>query len=121
MGEGGNGFIADMASSLKLWSSSYGDHGFDAIGLGKKGGNDSQSQLSTVDLGVGSSCLLHHPPPILCLSPKASPPSFSKNPLKALLKARSGSDVALECKPQASPRAISLWKKSNEIVQKNER
>uniref|UniRef100_A0A4W5NKW7 Contactin 3b n=1 Tax=Hucho hucho TaxID=62062 RepID=A0A4W5NKW7_9TELE len=51
----------------------------------------------------------------------ASPPSFSKNPLKALLKARSGSDVALECKPQASPRAISLWKKGNEIVQRNER
>ena len=57
-------------------------------------------------------------PPV---SPKASPPSFSKNPLKPLLKARSGSEVVLECKPQASPRAISLWKKSNEIVQKNER
>uniref|UniRef100_A0A4W5QXB5 Contactin 3b n=1 Tax=Hucho hucho TaxID=62062 RepID=A0A4W5QXB5_9TELE len=51
----------------------------------------------------------------------ASPPSFSKNPLKPLLKARSGSEVVLECKPQASPRAISLWKKSNEILQKNER
>ncbi|CAB1353466.1 unnamed protein product [Coregonus sp. 'balchen'] len=51
----------------------------------------------------------------------ASPPSFSKNPLKALLKARSGSEVALECKPQASPRAISLWKKGNEILQRNER
>ncbi|KAM9534900.1 contactin-3-like [Salvelinus alpinus] len=51
----------------------------------------------------------------------ASPPSFSKNPLKPLLKALSGSEVVLECKPQASPRAISLWKKSNEIVQKNER
>ncbi|CAB1314722.1 unnamed protein product, partial [Coregonus sp. 'balchen'] len=51
----------------------------------------------------------------------ASPPSFSKNPLKALLKACSGSNVALECKPQASPRAISLWKKGNEILQRNER
>ncbi|XP_012993864.2 contactin-3 [Esox lucius] len=51
----------------------------------------------------------------------ASPPSFSKNPLKALLKARSGTEVALECKPQASPRAISLWKKGNDILQRNER
>uniref|UniRef100_A0A673CCR2 Contactin 3b n=1 Tax=Sphaeramia orbicularis TaxID=375764 RepID=A0A673CCR2_9TELE len=38
----------------------------------------------------------------------ASPPSFSKSPLRALLKARSGSEVTLECKPQASPPAISL-------------
>uniref|UniRef100_A0A8C6LAU4 Contactin 3b n=1 Tax=Nothobranchius furzeri TaxID=105023 RepID=A0A8C6LAU4_NOTFU len=46
----------------------------------------------------------------------ASAPSFSRSPLKALLKARSGSEVTLECKPQASPPAISLWKKGNEIL-----
>ncbi|XP_054639724.1 contactin-3 isoform X1 [Dunckerocampus dactyliophorus] len=51
----------------------------------------------------------------------ASPPSFSKNPLKAVLKARFGSEVTLECKPQASPPAISLWKKDNELLQRNER
>ncbi|XP_037108064.1 contactin-3 [Syngnathus acus] len=51
----------------------------------------------------------------------ASPPSFSKSPLKALLKARLGSEVTLECKPQASPPAISLWKKDNEMLQRNER
>ncbi|XP_043978207.1 contactin-3 isoform X2 [Gambusia affinis] len=51
----------------------------------------------------------------------ASAPSFSRSPLKALLKARSGSDVTLECKPQASPPAISLWKKGNEILQRTER
>uniref|UniRef100_A0AAQ4PDP8 Contactin 3b n=1 Tax=Gasterosteus aculeatus aculeatus TaxID=481459 RepID=A0AAQ4PDP8_GASAC len=51
----------------------------------------------------------------------ASPPSFSRSPLKALLKARSGSQVTLECKPQASPPAISLWKKGNEILQRTER
>uniref|UniRef100_A0AAQ5Y6A6 Contactin 3b n=1 Tax=Amphiprion ocellaris TaxID=80972 RepID=A0AAQ5Y6A6_AMPOC len=39
----------------------------------------------------------------------------------ALLKARSGSEVTLECKPQASPPAISLWKKGNEILQRTER
>ncbi|KAK5617550.1 hypothetical protein CRENBAI_004157, partial [Crenichthys baileyi] len=51
----------------------------------------------------------------------ASAPSFSKSPLKVLLKARSGSEVTLECKPQASPPAISLWKKGNEILQRTER
>uniref|UniRef100_A0A3Q3DCU8 Contactin 3b n=1 Tax=Hippocampus comes TaxID=109280 RepID=A0A3Q3DCU8_HIPCM len=49
-----------------------------------------------------------------------SPPSFSKSPLKALVKARLGSEVILECKPQASPPAISLWKKDNEMLQRNE-
>ncbi|XP_077582191.1 contactin-3 [Stigmatopora nigra] len=51
----------------------------------------------------------------------ASPPSFSKSPIKAVLKARLGSEVTLECKPQASPPAISLWKKDNEMLQRNER
>uniref|UniRef100_A0A671XTU0 Contactin 3b n=1 Tax=Sparus aurata TaxID=8175 RepID=A0A671XTU0_SPAAU len=50
----------------------------------------------------------------------ASPPSFAKSPLRAVLKARSGSEVTLECKPQASPPAISLWKKGNEILQRTE-
>ncbi|KAM9759115.1 contactin-3 isoform 1-T3 [Menidia menidia] len=51
----------------------------------------------------------------------ASAPSFSKSPLKALLKARSGSEVTLECEPEAAPPAISLWKKGNEILQRTER
>uniref|UniRef100_H3CPH2 Contactin 3b n=1 Tax=Tetraodon nigroviridis TaxID=99883 RepID=H3CPH2_TETNG len=51
----------------------------------------------------------------------ASPPNFSKSPLKALLKARSGSEVTLECKPEAWPPAISLWKKGNEILPRTER
>ncbi|KAJ0068370.1 hypothetical protein NL108_005956, partial [Boleophthalmus pectinirostris] len=52
---------------------------------------------------------------------QASPPTFSKSPLRALLKARSGSTVTLECKPQAAPPAISLWKKGSEILQRSER
>ncbi|XP_034388809.1 contactin-3 [Cyclopterus lumpus] len=51
----------------------------------------------------------------------ASPPSFSRSPLRTLLKARSGSEVTLECEPQASPPAITLWKKGNEILQRSER
>lgn len=61
--------------------------------------------------------LCHSPAPQLV----ASPPSFSKSPLKTLLKARTGSEVTLECKPEAWPPAISLWKKGNEILQRAER
>ncbi|KAI4888209.1 hypothetical protein NFI96_002798 [Prochilodus magdalenae] len=51
----------------------------------------------------------------------ASPPSFSQSPLRSVLKARAGTEVTLECRPQASPRAISLWKRGSEMLQKNER
>uniref|UniRef100_A0A672NS74 Contactin-3-like n=1 Tax=Sinocyclocheilus grahami TaxID=75366 RepID=A0A672NS74_SINGR len=46
----------------------------------------------------------------------ASAPSFAQNPLSRVLKARSGSDVSLDCRPHASPRAISLWKRGTEIL-----
>uniref|UniRef100_A0A8C2KHR8 Contactin 3b n=1 Tax=Cyprinus carpio TaxID=7962 RepID=A0A8C2KHR8_CYPCA len=51
----------------------------------------------------------------------ASAPSFSQNPLSRVLKARSGCDVSLDCRPHASPRAISLWKRGTEILQRSER
>ncbi|RXN03725.1 contactin-3-like [Labeo rohita] len=51
----------------------------------------------------------------------ASAPSFTQNPLSRVLKARSGSDVSLDCRPHASPRAISLWKRGSEILQRSER
>ncbi|XP_016368519.1 contactin-3-like [Sinocyclocheilus rhinocerous] len=51
----------------------------------------------------------------------ASAPSFSQNPLSRVLKARSGSDVSLDCRPHASPRAISLWKRGTEILQRSKR
>uniref|UniRef100_A0A673FUJ6 Contactin-3-like n=1 Tax=Sinocyclocheilus rhinocerous TaxID=307959 RepID=A0A673FUJ6_9TELE len=45
----------------------------------------------------------------------ASAPSFSQNPLSRVLKARSGSDVSLDCRPHASPRAISLLCDANKL------
>ncbi|XP_023649827.2 contactin-3-like isoform X1 [Paramormyrops kingsleyae] len=51
----------------------------------------------------------------------ASAPSFSRDTLRTVLKARTGSEVVLECKPQASPQAIKLWKKGNEVLHPNER
>uniref|UniRef100_A0AAV2LY23 Ig-like domain-containing protein n=1 Tax=Knipowitschia caucasica TaxID=637954 RepID=A0AAV2LY23_KNICA len=43
----------------------------------------------------------------------ASPPDFTGNVLRALLKAKAGTTVTLECKPQAYPMASILWKKGN--------
>ncbi|KAK0137113.1 Contactin-3 [Merluccius polli] len=40
---------------------------------------------------------------------------------QAVLKALSGSQVSLDCLPQASPPASSLWKKGNDILQKTDR
>ncbi len=56
----------------------------------------------------------------LCFS-TASPPDFSRSPLRALLKSKTGSTVTMECRPQAFPTAISMWRKGNEPVQSSER
>lgn len=82
---------------------------------------ESRSQIGTADLQRYSLPVFFNLTHFSALQHTASAPSFSKSPLRALLKARSGSEVTLECKPQASPPAISLWKKGNEILQRTER
>lgn len=57
----------------------------------------------------------------LLLLPSASPPDFTGNVLRALLKAKAGSTVTLECKPQAFPIASILWKKGNLPIHTNDR
>ncbi|XP_069793097.1 contactin-4-like isoform X3 [Narcine bancroftii] len=51
----------------------------------------------------------------------ASSPDFSMSPLKKLMAVRVGSEVIIECKPTASPRATFFWMKGNVILQENER
>uniref|UniRef100_A0A452ERG9 Contactin 3 n=1 Tax=Capra hircus TaxID=9925 RepID=A0A452ERG9_CAPHI len=51
----------------------------------------------------------------------ASAPDFSKTPMKKLIQVQVGSEVSLDCKPRASPRALSSWKKGEVIVQESER
>lgn len=41
--------------------------------------------------------------------------------MKKLIQVQVGSEVNLDCKPRASPRALSSWKKGEVIVQENER
>ncbi|XP_042535928.1 contactin-3 [Dipodomys spectabilis] len=51
----------------------------------------------------------------------ASAPDFSRNPMKKLVQVQVGSLVILDCKPRASPRALSSWKKGDVMVQEQER
>ncbi|XP_024915066.1 contactin-3 [Cynoglossus semilaevis] len=51
----------------------------------------------------------------------ASAPDFTGNLLRALLKAKAGTTVTLECKPQAYPIASILWKKGNLPIHTNDR
>ncbi|KAI5174294.1 contactin-3 isoform X1 [Manis pentadactyla] len=51
----------------------------------------------------------------------ASAPDFSKTPMKKLIQVQVGSTISLECKPRASPRALSSWKKGDVIMQEDER
>uniref|UniRef100_A0A8I5N0E9 Contactin 3 n=1 Tax=Papio anubis TaxID=9555 RepID=A0A8I5N0E9_PAPAN len=51
----------------------------------------------------------------------ASAPDFSKNPMKKLVQVQVGSLVSLDCKPRASPRARSSWKKGDVSVQEHAR
>ncbi|XP_036905816.1 contactin-3-like [Sturnira hondurensis] len=51
----------------------------------------------------------------------AAAPDFSSAPMKKLAQAQLGSEVALDCRPRASPRARSSWKRGEVVVQDNGR
>ncbi|XP_029418670.1 contactin-3 isoform X2 [Nannospalax galili] len=51
----------------------------------------------------------------------ASAPDFSRNPMKKLVQVQVGSLVNLDCKPRASPRALSFWTKGDMMVQEHAR
>ncbi|EMP34417.1 Contactin-6 [Chelonia mydas] len=51
----------------------------------------------------------------------ASAPDFSKNPMKQMSVAQVGGEVTIECKPNASPRAVINWKKGTNVLRQNKR
>lgn len=57
----------------------------------------------------------------VCYFHTASPPDFTGNVLRALLKAKGGTTVTLECKPKAYPIASILWKKGNLPIHTSDR
>ncbi|XP_032989135.1 contactin-3 isoform X4 [Rhinolophus ferrumequinum] len=46
----------------------------------------------------------------------ASAPDFSKTPMKKLVRVQAGSELGLECKPHASPRARASWRKGHTML-----
>ncbi|XP_016057938.1 PREDICTED: contactin-3 [Miniopterus natalensis] len=46
----------------------------------------------------------------------ASAPDFSEAPMKKLVRAQVGSEVGLDCRPRASPRAAASWKRGEAAV-----
>ncbi|KAL7891828.1 hypothetical protein AOLI_G00013040 [Acnodon oligacanthus] len=51
----------------------------------------------------------------------ASPPDFSKSPLKKSTLVQRGGEVIIECRPHASPRASFSWRKGSELLKDSER
>ncbi|KAG8516837.1 LOW QUALITY PROTEIN: Contactin-6, partial [Galemys pyrenaicus] len=51
----------------------------------------------------------------------ASAPDFSKRPVKKVSVAHVGGDVAIECKPEAFPRAAVSWRRGSESLRRSER
>ncbi|KAK1161457.1 contactin-4-like [Acipenser oxyrinchus oxyrinchus] len=51
----------------------------------------------------------------------ASPPDFSKSPVKKTTLIPAGGEVIIECRPKASPRATFSWKKGSEVLKENQR
>ncbi|XP_066100646.1 contactin-3 isoform X1 [Saccopteryx bilineata] len=47
----------------------------------------------------------------------ASAPDFSRTPMRKLVRAQVGSEVGLDCRPRAAPRALASWKRGAVTVQ----
>ncbi|XP_011915281.1 PREDICTED: contactin-3 isoform X2 [Cercocebus atys] len=82
------------------------------------------SNLSVIDSGMFQ-CIAENKHGLVYSSAElkvvASAPDFSKNPMKKLVQVQVGSLVSLDCKPRASPRARSSWKKGDVSVQEHAR
>ncbi|KAI5619496.1 contactin-4-like, partial [Silurus asotus] len=51
----------------------------------------------------------------------ASPPDFSKGPVKKSTLAQRGGEVIIECRPHASPKASFSWRKEGKLLKNSER
>ncbi|XP_036122223.1 contactin-3-like [Molossus molossus] len=86
--------------ALTMWNLSVADSGmFQCIAENKHGLAHCSAELRVV----------------------ASAPDFSRTPMKKLVRAQVGSEVGLDCRPQASPRAASSWKRGAQTVRGDSR
>ncbi|KAB5583932.1 hypothetical protein PHYPO_G00101510 [Pangasianodon hypophthalmus] len=51
----------------------------------------------------------------------ASPPDFSKGPVKKSTLVQRGGEIVIECRPHASPKASITWRKEGEVLKNSER
>ncbi|XP_051561849.1 contactin-4-like [Myxocyprinus asiaticus] len=88
------------------------------------GGRLTISNISLIDSGMYQ-CLAENENGVIYASSElkvvASPPDFSKNPLRKTTLIQRGGEAIIECRPHASPRASYFWKKGNEFVKDSKR
>ncbi|KAA0712789.1 Contactin-4 Brain-derived immunoglobulin superfamily protein 2 [Triplophysa tibetana] len=88
------------------------------------GGRIAISNIDLMDSGMYQ-CLAENENGIIYASAElkvvASPPDFSKNPLKKTTLIHRGGEAIIECRPHASPRASFSWRKGNEFLKDGKR
>uniref|UniRef100_A0A673LKC8 Contactin-4-like n=1 Tax=Sinocyclocheilus rhinocerous TaxID=307959 RepID=A0A673LKC8_9TELE len=81
------------------------------------GGGLTISNINLMDSGMYQ-CLAENDNGVIYASAElkvvASPPDFSKNPVKKTTLIQRGGEAIIECRPHASPRASYSWRRGNE-------
>ncbi|XP_065135845.1 contactin-4 [Paramisgurnus dabryanus] len=88
------------------------------------GGRLTISNIDLMDSGMYQ-CLAENENGIIYASAElkvvASPPDFSKNPLRKTTLIQRGGEAIIECRPHASPRASYSWRKGSEFLKDGKR
>uniref|UniRef100_A0A3B1KJ58 Ig-like domain-containing protein n=1 Tax=Astyanax mexicanus TaxID=7994 RepID=A0A3B1KJ58_ASTMX len=94
-----------------------------------KNGHTLESQLRISKVSLEDSgmyqCLAKNEHSVIYASAElkvvASPPDFSRSPLKKSTLVQRGGEVIIECRPHASPRASFTWRRGGEILRDSDR
>uniref|UniRef100_A0A8C1LGU4 Contactin 4 n=1 Tax=Cyprinus carpio TaxID=7962 RepID=A0A8C1LGU4_CYPCA len=88
------------------------------------GGGLTISNINLMDSGMYQ-CLAENDNGIIYASAElkvvASPPDFSKKPVKKTTLIQKGGEAIIECQPHASPRASYSWRRGNEFLKDSKR
>ncbi|XP_050969182.1 contactin-4 isoform X2 [Labeo rohita] len=88
------------------------------------GGGLTISNVNLMDSGMYQ-CLAENDNGVIYASAElkvvASPPDFSKNPVKKTTLIQRGGEAIIECRPHASPRASYSWRRGNEFLKDSKR
>uniref|UniRef100_A0A671SGX0 Contactin-4-like n=1 Tax=Sinocyclocheilus anshuiensis TaxID=1608454 RepID=A0A671SGX0_9TELE len=88
------------------------------------GGGLTISNINRMDSGMYQ-CLAENDNGVIYASAElkvvASPPDFSKNPVKKTTLIQRGGEAIIECRPHASPRASYSWRRGNEFLKDSKR